>query len=82
MGVLGGVRFLMSEVALYSLTVGCSGEVARQELELQRVSSTYQQENCVGLRLRAWVIDFWTAKGIGVPRSQETAFPPRTTVGP
>jgi len=56
MVVLGGVQFLMSVVPLYLLTVGCCGEVARQELQLQAVNSTYLQENFVGLRLRAWAI--------------------------
>ena len=43
----------MNEIPLFLLTVGYSGDVATQELELQTVNITYQQENCVGLRLRA-----------------------------
>ena len=59
MGVLGVVRFLMSEVPLYLLTVGCSGEVARQGMQLHTVNSTYQQGirtgmNAASVGMYAW----------------------------
>ena len=80
MAVLEGVQFLMSEVPLYLLTVGCSGEVARQELELQRVNSTYQKENCVGLRLRV-VQGYLAQKKTPTPLSSPYDPRHRPTVG-